>query len=36
MFLEGEMMKKLLAIGEALVDIFEQNEVKVGGAPLNV
>ena len=29
-------MKKLLAIGEALVDIFDNNEVKVGGAPLNV
>ena len=29
-------MKKLIAIGEALVDIFDQNEVKVGGAPLNV
>ena len=29
-------MKKLLAIGEALVDIFNNCEVKVGGAPLNV
>ena len=29
-------MKKLLAIGEALVDIFNNDEVKVGGAPLNV
>ena len=28
-------MKKLLAIGEALVDIFNE-EIKVGGAPLNV
>lgn len=28
-------MKKLLAIGEALVDIFK-DEIKVGGAPLNV
>lgn len=28
-------MKKLLAIGEALVDIFD-NDVRVGGAPLNV
>lgn len=29
-------MSKLLAIGEALVDIFDNNEVRVGGAPLNV
>ena len=28
-------MKKLLAIGEALVDIFDNN-IRVGGAPLNV
>ena len=28
-------MKKLLAIGEALVDIFD-NDIRVGGAPLNV
>ena len=29
-------MKRILAIGEALVDIFDKTEVKVGGAPLNV
>ena len=36
MFIGSEKkMKKLLAIGEALVDIFNE-EIKVGGAPLNV